>query len=538
MHITEVDVYYQQPLARTYLLDYSRVGDFFAYSPGSSSEVKKRLAYLTRQSRDFSQIAGVLEEYNRQLGCGTATLRNIELLQRGQAVAVVTGQQPGIFTGPLYTVYKALGTIILAGRLSEELNLPVIPVFWIGADDHDFREINHVHISTSQGPVKIGLADGPYRRVSLGHLPVPEEIFNCIKELEELTPPLGWQQGGLKLLRETAEQSQSLADWFGRIMANLFKNWGLVLVNPVLRQMRQLSANIFHHAVKTAPVVETLLSKKAQEINERGFKAQVHSEDNKCHLFIYENGERQALYLRQEGFVNRDGSASWERRKLEAITLSKPELFSPDVVLRPVVQEELFPVLIYMAGPGEIGYYAMLKEVFQHFSQEMPVIWPRPNITIVEPQIAKLVKKYEVPLEQTLADIEVIVSQELAKKGSINIKQTFSSFNSFLSEQYKELMRELAVLDPELKGLAQQNLRRVRRLISSLEEKAHQSHRKSNIETTRQLRKIGFMLNPNRQWQERSFNIFPYLMKYPELLEYLSKNINVSDWRHKFLLID
>lgn len=540
MRLQEAECYYSHPLARAYITDWPSVSDFFEYNPKQPQDMRERLEHLlAKSSNKLCQVARVLRDYNLDLGCDSKTISNIELLAKGQAVAVVTGQQPGIFTGPLYTIYKALGTVILARELSKELNYPVVPVFWIGADDHDFEETNHIFVPTSQGPERISIVDKPRGRVSLGHIPVTQEVAKAIQRLKEITPPIGWQEDGLSLLKETALASENLADWFGRLMTYLFRDWGLVLINPVMRSVRQLSREVFYKAIRLAPAIDGQLQDSTKEINNRLFSPQVQGEEGKAHLFLYVNGERQALYVKDGRFCNRQGSMSWDAEELASLALNNPEMFSPDVILRPIVQETLLPVLAYMGGPGEIGYYAQLKNIFKQFNEKMPIIYPRPNITLVEPLIAKLIKKYEIPIEQTCQGLEVFIKQYLEKSDTVGISARFNEFRGVLMENHRKLVKEISSIDPSLKALGQENVKRLGRLVNTFEDKVNQRHRRKNLEAVRQLNKLEHMFYPCGQWQERVYNVFPYLMKYQvTLLREIHDSINVFDWRQKILFFD
>lgn len=538
MRIEKISKFYSQPLADAYLQDFSRISPFFTYDPRKEEDFAKRLKHLQQAPKaHLLPLATELRVYNTQLGCGEKTLQHIGLLEKAEAVAVVTGQQPGILTGPLFTIYKALGTIQLAQRLTEQLQVPVVPIFWIGADDHDFAEINHLFVPTSQGPRKISLSaqDG---RHSVGHLPLPQEVEKIIEQLQELTPPLGWQQEGIALLRETAGESDNLADWFGRIMTFLFREEGLVLINPLLPGMRTLSAPIFQQALQVAPEVDRRLRAACLELEQSGFIPQIQCEGDKLHLFTYVEGQRRALYWREEVFSDRAGDRLWPKDQLIELSQREPQRFSPDVVLRPVVQEGLLPVLAYVAGPGEISYYALLKNIFALFGQVMPMIYPRPNITLVEPLVEKLIQKYRLPREVLLGGIQVFAQDYLKQSDDLGIAAHFTDFKQLLREKQRELVQAVSPVDPALQGMGKENLRRLLRMVDSFEEKVQQRHRKNHETALRQLAKVHDSLCPQGAWQERVFNVFPYIMKYqPQLLQEIANAIDVTDWRHKLVFL-
>ncbi|GAB6182222.1 bacillithiol biosynthesis cysteine-adding enzyme BshC [Desulfotomaculum defluvii] len=540
MHIELVDSYYSQPLARTYLCDFSQVKHFFEYDPKQWLEYERRCRYLEKKpKKHLTELAGILKEFNLALGCGESTLHNIDLLKQGQALTIVTGQQPGILTGPLYTIYKAMGAVGLAQKLSVELKRHVIPVFWIGADDHDYEEINHIYIPTSKGPKKIALVKEAQGRVSVGNMPVPD-INLLVQELEELLPPIGWKAEGINFIQQTAHQSTNLAEWFGKIMTFLFKDFGLVFINPVLPKIRNISAGLFNEAVTTAPEVNQQLQNGCHQILACGYSPQVQSEKNKLHLFLYnEHGCREALFYHGTSITNKENTKTWTKDQLALLCLTNPELFSPDVVLRPIVQEDLLPVLAYVAGPGEINYLALFKEVFRHFHMKMPIIFPRPNITLIEPLMEKLIKKYNIPLEYLSISLENFLENHLRKTDELGIDKIFDNFRSLLKQKHGEILRELLTLDPNLKGYGKDNLGRLLKRVNSFQEKAMQYHRKNNQIAIQQIQKIQHMTYPMGQWQERTYNIFPYAMKYGlQMIKSIYNLLDIMDTRHKIIFLD
>ncbi|RYD04979.1 hypothetical protein N752_11485 [Desulforamulus aquiferis] len=197
------------------------------------------------------------------------------------------------------------------------------------------------------------------------------------------------------------------------------------------------------------------------------------------------------------------------------------------------------PVVAYVGGPGEISYFAQLRQVFKLFNHNMPVIFPRPNITLVEPLMSKLMKKYQITVEEIFEDSSNIVHQYLKESDTLGINTKFNMFRSNLFEQHSKLVKEVSSLDPELKALAQENIKRLKKVINSFEEKVKQRHRKKNQEAVRQITKLAHMLQPLGIWQERIYNVFPFLMKYNiAILEDIYNTIDVYDWRQKIIYFD
>ncbi|MHB8172007.1 MAG: bacillithiol biosynthesis cysteine-adding enzyme BshC [Thermincolia bacterium] len=528
MKLDTIHLPYANPLARAYLEDFSQVAHLFEYNPEEGESYAQRCRYLDETYTNRQQVVDILTKYNEELGCSVATRANLAALSQPGAVAVITGQQAGVLTGPLYTIYKVLTTVQLAGRLTRELARPVVPIFWVAAEDHDFQEINHIHILSSDNRVvKLQLEQESSGRVAAGHLPVTPAVEQLLAALEALSNQNEWQQETLQTLRELAGQSNNLAQWFARVMQWLFRELGLIMVDPLEPGLKELTSGFFRHSIEETTGVDTALEQGRQAVQEMGFAPQVEAQPGHTNLFFYQDGElpqRRPIFYDGQGFQTREGDCRWSREELLALAGDKPAVLSPNVVLRPVVQDVLFPTLAYVAGPGEISYYALYKEVYRVLGRQMPVIYPRANVTLIEPGIARHLEKYQLSGEKVFNGLDDRLQELLKEADQLGIEGLFSGVKEDFTPKYSQLIEELGTLDPALVKLGHENLERILGQMDFLQGKAMQKHRQTQEGMIKHFQKIRTSLFPNNSWQEREYNLMPYLFKYgPDLVTRLGE---------------
>ncbi|MDA8234136.1 MAG: bacillithiol biosynthesis cysteine-adding enzyme BshC [Clostridia bacterium] len=528
MKLETIHLPYANPLARAYLEDFSRVAHLFEYNPGDGEAFDRRCLYLDETYGNRQQVVEILTRYNEELGCSAAIRANLAALAQPGAAAVITGQQAGVITGPLYTIYKALTAVQLAQRLSSELERPVVPIFWVAAEDHDFQEINHIHILGSDNRVvKLQLEQESPGRVAAGHLPVIPAVEQLLAALEALTNQNEWQQEILQTLRELARQSTNLAQWFARVMQWLFREQGLIIADPLEPGLKELAVGFFRQAVEETAEVDAALEQGRQAVLELGYTPQVEAQPGHTNLFFYQEGElpqRRPLFYDGQGFHTREGDSRWSREELLALAADNPAALSPNVVLRPLVQDVLFPTVAYVAGPGEVSYYALYKEVYRVMGRRMPVIYPRANVTLIEPGIARHLEKYQLCGDKVFNGLEDRLQELLKEADQLGIEGLFAQVKDDFSPKYSRLIEELGGLDPALVKLGQENLERILGQMDFLQGKAMQKHRQTQEGMVKHFQKIKTALFPNNSWQEREYNLIPFLFKYgPDLVTRLGE---------------
>ncbi|MDA8441828.1 MAG: bacillithiol biosynthesis cysteine-adding enzyme BshC [Peptococcaceae bacterium] len=540
MRTEQVKLAYGNPFTNDYLYDFAKVAGFFQYNPYSGESFAQRYAYLQRQQpADRCVAADVLREYNLRLGNGAESMQNIELLRNPETVAVITGQQSGLLGGPLYTVYKALTAIQLAERLSRELAKPVVPMFWIAAEDHDFSEINEVQVLDQAGlPTRCRLEFEPAGKCSVGEIGLPHEVSALLDELGRLTPETEFKPELLHTLSVSAAASDNFADWFGRIMVHWVGSLGLVFVNPLDRRLRDLEKNLFRTALERYAEVNAALSESAGALSQLGYPVAIAKDPGNLNLFLYQSGERLALQEQSDQFALRGSGELFSKDELARLIEDTPERFSPNVVLRPLTQDVLFPTLAYVGGPGEVNYFAQYQHVYPLFGLEMPIIYPRANISLVESSVEKCMAKYSLSLEDLLYRAEGIRSSYLDEQDTVGIDAVFSELQASVVAAYAKALETITPIDAGLEKLGADNQEKIIAQINWLKAKTLQAHRKANDVFLRQFGKACSGLVPKGQLQERYFSSVYYALKYgPDLWLKVAEVPLTEDTKHKLIFL-
>lgn len=521
-----------------YYSDYNSIAPFFpGGDPAQPETFHRRYQYLVANHNPAvrEKTVNILTEYNRSLGAGPASLANAAKLGQESTVAVVTGQQAGLLTGPLLTIYKAMTAMALADHYREELGVEVVPVFWIASEDHDYREINHLHFLGEKHRHKTVYlsykltGQPPMQWVPTGTA-CQKMLQDCLRQFR--TGP--YLKATEELLKDTLDNTDNICDWFGAILLQLLD--GLVCINPMLPELRRLQQPVLQRGLEEAGEVNRILAANAAELEANGLKATVQKKREHTHLFLFDRGNRVPVLLSAGGFLAGDRHISF--REMERLISEHPEQFSPDVILRPLTQEVLLPVLAYVAGPGEFDYWAQLAGVFEHFGLWMPPVYPRASLTLVEPEVNRLLLNYRLTPEQVMEDWEGALEERLKERDEVGLDSLFRAGQQRLEECYRDLRRDLG--DPLGILLAQAWDRSMNRTLQQwqrLHRSAWREHRRRHRELINDFQLLSRQLMPLGKKQEAIYNLFSFYPVYgPELLKQLRRDLHRA-YGHRFVLL-
>src|SRR2546427_7050224 len=314
----------------------------------------------------------------------------------------VTGVQtcalPILFTGPSYTIYKAVSALRVAQQLTER-GIDAVPIFWLATEDHDLAEINHCWWPGSGGPQPIEVAAAGAAGRSVGRVPLGEEVRAAVRTASALLD--GPAAGEIsRALDESYRLEETCGSAFGRLMARLFAGQGVILVDPLDARLHRLAAPLYRRAVEESESLVRELLARSKALDHNGYHAQVKVAERSTLLFWNDDGQRLPLRRRGEKFVA--GSAEFSLTDLLRALEGTPEAFSANVLLRPVVQDALLPTAAYVAGPAEIAYFAQAEVVYRRLLGRMPAVLPRAGFTLVEPHVARLLKRYGLEFRDLL----------------------------------------------------------------------------------------------------------------------------------------
>jgi bacillithiol synthase len=427
-------------------------------------------------------------------------------LAAGDVLVVTTGQQPGLFTGPLYTIYKALSAIALARRLENDWRVPVVPVFWVAGDDHDFAEANHASVINANGELtSIVLrerpADAPL--IPLAREPCGPEIVGALAQLRDGTPDTEFKAGVIESLERCYRADTSLADAFAAALHELLGPRGLV----VLR--------VHDRSAKRAAAPWVL---KGLEIT---------LPDGYTPVFVEAREGRDRLERQGDAFVTRRSGERFTRAELERIANDAPDRLSPNVLLRPAVEAALLPTVGYAAGPAELEYLPDAAPLYERLgvARQLPI--PRWSGVLVEARVDKLMERHGLDLtafDGKPGELEArLVRTDLPPEAVA----TLGTLRSSIEEQYGHLLEAAIKVDPTLERTVESARNAALSGAQTIEKKLIASLKRLEGETlVRQIARARAAVYPNGQPQERVLTLASFLVRYgAELLDGLEHEV-------------
>jgi len=521
-----------ESIVKDYLQGEEKALSFF--TPFSLEDLFEETGKIARP--DMGGTAAALMSFNRSMGASDATLENVNRLENG-ALVVMTGQQPGVLTGPLYTVYKALTAVQVAADLSEEGGTPVVPAFWVAGEDHDFDEIAQVYVVDGDGrssrmvlPGEMGRGGGPVGSISLN-----ENVRLFLNRFIDALPAGGFSGEVESCLFDALKSSANLGEWFSRLMTSLMGEYGLVLVDPSLPALKDQAAPLFQKALDKPLLVTELLNDAGDRLESLDYRRQIHKTDDLCPFFLINSGKRDNV--RVQGGIFTSGDLRFSEGELRAVAEREPERFSPNAAMRPIFSDYLLPTVVYVAGPGEIGYYAQLREIYEYFGVPMPQVRMRKSLTLVEPRVRRILKKLGLsPLE--LLDRGELLDRLIRRKHDITSPSFWDEKVDAVNRLIGEVRDDVATLDPTLSGALENTIGSVSERIRSFEAKLLRNLKGKETLLKAQIDLAGERLFPGGGLQERTLNVFYFLAVYGrELLRRVMDCMPPDGARHHFIHI-
>lgn len=480
------------------------------------------------------KLCNYLEQYNTQLGCDEKTLKNIALLRKGAKV-IMTGQQCGLLGGPLYSIYKALTAVKLAEHLSQTSNQDVVAVFWVADEDHDWQEINNTTFLNQYGSalrhkIHKDIKDLPAYEIvnddaSLG------DIIKFIKSLgldTEYLPHI------TMIIEKTYDNNYST--WFAKIIAYLFKEHGLILVDSKAQIIKEQGEAVFQQMLEQRDEVTRILAETSREIQHCGYFLQNSFDpEEETNLFILKDRYRYKLKKNNQAMAIKTGEIYNIEDIRELIYHLK---VSPNVFLRPVIQDCSFPTIAYVGGPGEINYMAQITGMYQYLlGEKLPVIFPRQSFMIIEPAVKKILERYSLNYPH-------IHSIDSFRKGLIhsddwaNIEGDFHALRTDIIHQYTQLIDKISTVNPQLSTIGDKNLQLILNQVDFLQSKTLNFHKENNSLMLRHFERLENSLFPLKIEQQRILNVFYYLIKYNnQFLHRLTESIDLNNFELQYIEI-
>ena len=516
-------------LFATYCEDFQQLERFYAGNPFDRSALLASVDRTLRTRRNRSILVQVLTEQNKNWGADASVFERINELASDDVSVVVTGQQLGLFGGPLYTQYKTITTIQLAASLQKETGRPVVPVFWLAGEDHDFAEIAGTRLAPDY---EVRLTADNQHLGPVGRIVLDEEISELLSGAARLYAGSGWADEIIDALEKTFRPGTTWCDAFARYLTWLFRDTGLVIVSGDNPDLKQLAAPLFEKAVVSFESLNSGIESTSKEIAKR-FHAQLSPRStNLFHL----NSDRVPVDPTTEGFVA--GAQYWSGNELLSSIRRAPQDFSPNVVLRPLYQDTILPTVAYVAGPGETAYLGQLKSAYEWAEIPMPIIYPRMSATIVEKNIARLLEKESVGIEDVDKDVERMFTSLVKKSLTTSIEDLFDPAKAAFKDEVIRIAQRISEFDPTLKKSALAIGSLIDKELGKLRGKVIRAEKQRNEVTRSRLARIVDNIYPAGVPQERVVAASYYIARYGSgIVKDLLDTVPVRTDRHLVLAL-
>ncbi|MEO2159251.1 MAG: bacillithiol biosynthesis cysteine-adding enzyme BshC, partial [bacterium] len=435
----------------------------------------------------------------------------------GNGLVVTTGQQPGLFGGPLYTLYKALSAIQLANKLEKELDRIVIPVFWVASEDHDWEEVNHTYfINRDDEVVRTALDNEGHRGQAIHKTPMSNEISETIDQVSQSIGETEFRNGYLELFRSYYREGVDLGTALGEVLLEILGPKGLVVLDSNNTVLKSNSMELMMAELQGAPSTERKLRQWSDSLAKAGYDLQVPILDQAVNLFFENSEKRERIYRNEDAFCLRKSDKTLTLGEIEELSENDLSLLSPNVLLRPIVEASILPVVSYVAGPGELAYYAQLKPLYETHGATMPILFPRHSVTLVEAKVQRKMSRLGLSLKDCERSSQDIFSSIAKGRISESINIVIEKLKTQIMECSDELIGHVNELDPTLEGSVRKSRNTALGNIDGVNQKIIRSFKRKNAETLKQVDSIRSHLFPNGKRQERVLNPFFYLARYGE----------------------
>lgn len=452
----------------------------------------------------------------------------LDLLAKPGTVAVVTGQQVGLFSGPAYTLYKALTAVKLARELTAR-GIAAVPIFWLATEDHDFAEVNQAWIFDHEyqpHELRAGAstsANQPVGKVVLDSVPMDEmaTILHGLPFADEI----------VARVRTAYAPGRSFGEAFGALTGDLLAGYGMLQIDPMSPAVRELAAPAMREAVAASPELTQALLERNRELTEAGYHAQVHIEESTALFFLLENGKRLSLRRQNGEFVSQGRRFSVQELQ------DRADQLSPNALLRPVMQDFMLPTVAYVGGPAELAYLAQSQVIYQRLLGRQPVGLHRSGFTVLDAHSRKLMGRYHLELPDFFHGEEALHRKIAERLVPASVAKTMQATKDTAGNLIQRLSAELNRFDPTLAKALAKSERKIEYQISKIERKVGKQAIARDERAGRDARSLTGLIYPNKHLQERLYSIVPLIAKHgPGLIDEIYENVRLECPDHQMLV--
>jgi len=523
-----------------YLYKFENVKDFYGSNFRNKEDFLQKFKNIAEQFSLRNEIHNIIAEQYAGKEISLKTQKNISLLKEKKTLAVVTGQQLGILGGPLYTFYKTITVLKLCSHLNERYDeYQFVPVFWLEADDHDFEEVRSISIINGNNDIrKISYGDGqlPEENAgSVGYLKFTDSINIFFDELNKVLRDTEFKQPLMEKLRASFSKDKTFKQAFSELLFWIFDQYGLILFDPQDIKVKNILKPIFKKEISdfrqhTEKLV--YVSAKIEEL----YHAQVKVRT--INLFYNFDGGRYLIEPIENEYRLKGKRKKFTHDELIGLIENEPYNFSPNVLLRPVCQDYLFPTGFYIAGPSEISYFAQALPLYNIFQIQPPIFYPRSSATIMEKNISSIMEKFGLEIRDVFVDSEALKRRIIESISKNSLNEIFNGAMNNIELILDQLKEKLFDID---KTMSESSTRYKQKFINDLnvlKEKSLEAEKKKHEITLRQIDKVSNILFPNSNLQEREFNFIYFADKYGmDFIKQIFDELSINKFEHQVITI-
>jgi bacillithiol biosynthesis cysteine-adding enzyme BshC len=500
-------------LAADYAFAFEDLAPFYAGDPRRPDAWAEVIARVHATPRAVPALSSMLLAQLEAREAPPAAREAAAAFERPGTVAVLTGQQAGLFGGPLYTLHKALTAIKLARQISATHGVTAVPVFWIDSEDHDWEEVRRCTVlDDAQAPQTVTAADveGAGER-PIARLTLDGQAAQAIADLSAVLPPTDFTAEVLAVLRRAYAEGRGMSEAFGIVLDQTLGPYGLVVYDAADPHAKPLARPLFERAINDPGRTSALAAAAGAALEAKGYHAQVSPADQAAPLFLID-GTRRAIRFR--GDVAVVGDDELPLADLAALARTAPERFSPNVLLRPLVQDTIFPTVCYVGGPSELAYLGQLRDVYAHFGVPMPLVVPRASASVVDSAALRFLAKHDIPFHQFQRQDELTLNQLLESQLPKAVEVSFAEADAAVLARLDAVTAAARTVDPTLEGAAKATLGKMQHELQALHGKVVHAAKKKDETLRRQFTRTQTQLFPNGEPQERELGIVWLLNRY------------------------
>lgn len=532
----------QTRLFLEYLKDPIALRRFYPSAVRFHHELPQRAPEVLAAYRvDRNAVCDALATMNQRWGAGEATLKNIQVLRESDTIAVVSGQQAGLFTGPLYTIYKALSAVKLAGCLSQR-GTKAVPVFWMASEDGDFAEVAKAEFIGRDCQLKNVEVSNSWHREGqpVGHVVTDESIDTVVDRLFELLPNSEFADDIKSLVKNAWQPGRGYAECFSIMMTSLLGRYGLIFLDPLDPELKRLAAPLYSEAARRAPEIAAAIEQRSSELESAGYHAQVLATANSFPLFLHdESGARHAVARLENGkYKAKEIEQEYTAEELATMALETPQRFSPNVTLRAVVQDYLLPTIAYYGGAAEIAYFAQTAEAYRVLERPATPILPRSSLTMIERHTGRVLERYDLTLADFFEGLEPVMTRVVEEHLGADTAKLFANAEQNVNHELDRLRQELQSIDPTLASALDTGRKKINYQLDGLKTRFVRAQMTRDEAAHRQLQRAFDQLYPNKDLQERHINITSLLARHGTyVIEWIFNAINIGSNEHQVVYL-